>query len=182
MLQTPDHSDARQWGLARRAALKWATVLDAQVCRLMQTRQAAFDYQLRTTRTPGHVFTDVDNQPFWMIAGDTHLTMIAAAQLVRALDLLDGDTRLPADVDVHHVKILRNYLEHWEDSNGSAQRKVLALGIDADAHRWSHDGTGALGEVIPDGSLRTWALAVFEEVSGLREPDDTGPRPSADIA
>jgi len=46
--------------------------------------------------------------------------MIAVNQLLRALESFDGDLRLPQGIDERHLRILRNYLEHWDDTDGRA--------------------------------------------------------------
>lgn len=56
--------------------------------------------------------------------------LIAARQLIRALDAFDGNHRLPASVTSADVELLRNAAEHWDDETGKWGKEARQRGVE----------------------------------------------------
>lgn len=95
--------------------------------------------------------------PFWELRTETHFCLVAARNLVRALDYLDppaaaiGFPNLPKTM-VEHLKILRDCFEHWNEREnaqataggaGRAYRQLAKRGTGeaADAYRFGPGDT-----------------------------------------
>jgi hypothetical protein len=64
------------------------------------------------------------------------------------------------------VRSVRDALEHWDLPGGSdAAKKLAKQGADAFSHKWAPDGSGVLGDVVPDTVLRQWGVDVYAELS-----------------
>jgi hypothetical protein len=146
----------------QRAVVFWAYALDLQVTRLHQSCREVVELDAARRNRRTHV--PDDNVPFLRLEAEAHFTIVAAAQLLRALANFDGDLRLPPALDSGHVRLLRNALEHWDEPAGLAQRKLAALGAKATSHEFDRTGTGVVGNLISDRVLQAWARQVLDQV------------------
>jgi hypothetical protein len=147
---------------AHHRALRWAHALTQQVDRLHADRAAALAGQEKVRAAA--YYGDEDAWSFHMMEADKHFAMVAARQLLRALDAFGGDDRLPATMPQHDVRLVRDALEHWDEPTGKANTKMRARGADPGSHAWTQSGPGVLGDVIDDAVLRAWAVAVYDEL------------------
>jgi hypothetical protein len=156
--------------LAVRHALvmQWAYALTVQVDRVHADRLAFMESaeRVRQTRFYGHEHAKAPR----LMNADSHLCLVAANQLIKALEAFDDDLRLHPGVTREHLTLLRNALEHWEDENGHAQRGMAALGADANSNKWRVDGSGLLGDIVDDLAMRAWAQHVYDDLVDYDPP------------
>jgi len=146
---------------AHNRALIWALGLGRQVERL---RIARLDFMAEHERTVARgTYDDESAEPPRRMQAEILLMLIAAGQLLRALDAFDGDRRPQEGLDPERVRLLRNALEHWDDPTGRSQTQLAEKGVDPENNRWRQDGSGIVGDV-DDRELEAWASAVYEDV------------------
>ena len=105
--------------------------------------------------------------PWMEMDAEAHFALVAARQLLRALRAFDGNDRLPHGLTNAQVRDVRDALEHWDTPGGSeAAKRLKDKGADPSSHKWSADGPGLLGDVVPDSVLRQWAIEVYQELQG----------------
>ena len=96
---------------------------------------------------------------------EAHFALVAARQLLRALRAFDGNDRLPDGLTNAQVRDVRDALEHWDAPGGSeAAKRLSKQGADPASHVWRPDGSGVLGDVVPDSVLRQWAVDVYADL------------------
>lgn len=144
-------------------AQRWSHVLQWQIDRLYSARAGA------TGRWGGVLeageYTDETLWAFMQMDAEAHFTLVAARQLLRALQAFDKNHRLPTGLTNAQVRDVRDALEHWDKEGGSDAAKRLAnQGADFASHVWTQDGPGVLGEVVPDSVLRQWAVDVYADL------------------
>ena len=100
-----------------------------------------------------------------MMEADKHFALVAARQLLCALRAFDGDDRLPACIPEADLRLVRDALEHWDESGGAANTRMRARGANPQSHAWLLSGPGLLGDVIADSALREWAESVYQELT-----------------
>ncbi len=119
---------------------------------------------------------DAYRAPWIQLEADRHFLLVAAYNLVRAVDFL----QYPAHVDTERlnairglsapVKILRDCNEHWNEEirewvrkpsnlTGKAFEQLAQLGPEADirGHRWTASGSGTVAGVLALDELRAAA-------------------------
>jgi hypothetical protein len=88
------------------------------------------------------------------------------------LRAFDGKEWLPEGLTNAEVRDVRDALEHWDTPGGSrAAQRLQRVGADPSAHRFTLEGPGILGDVLPDATLRVWAVDVYAELERW-DPDD----------
>jgi hypothetical protein len=145
-------------------AQRWAHVLPWQIDRLYAARREAMESHERV-RGAGF-YPDEARWPFFEMDAEAHFTLVAARQLLRALRAFDGNDRLPSGLTNAQVRDVRDAVEHWDTPGGSdAAKRLMQQGADGSSHKWSLDGPGVLGEVVPDAVLRQWATDVYADLA-----------------
>jgi len=145
-------------------AQRWSHALPWQIDRLYAARQHALESHERVMKEG--FYPDEARWPFMEMDAEAHFVLVAARQLLRALRAFDGDDRLPVGLTNAQVRDVRDALEHWDRPGGSdAAKRLSQQGADASAHVWALDGTGVLGDVVPDSVLRSWAVTVYAELA-----------------
>jgi len=148
---------------AHHRVLRWSHVLDRQVSRLYDARHKALASHERVLESKfyGHK----DAWPFFEMDAEVHFALVAARQLLRALQAFDNDDRLPSSsLDGATVRLVRDALEHWDEPTGRAASAMRQLGAVPSSHRFSPGGPGVLGELVSDAVLQAWARSVYEEL------------------
>jgi len=159
----PEEEARRQEALQK--ALEWSHVVVRQVGRLhdAEVKALASNEQVRL----GGTYTHDHSRPFYEMRSEGYFLLVAARQLLRALDIYGDRKKVPSPRhDPKVVVSLRNALEHWE---GAAPDSFQAkTGNRADEHSWGAGGT-LLAGVIEADDLAAWAAEVESyllEVSG----------------
>lgn len=137
-------------------------MLSWQIDRLYVARSEvlAAQEQSRAAHFYGHEHADA----FRRLHGEAHFVVVAARQLLRALRAFDGNDRLPGGLGSDHLRALRDAMEHWDDPDGWASKRLAAIGAEASAHQWSDQGPGLLGKIVLDAELKAWADSTYEEL------------------
>lgn len=148
---------------AHNRAQRWSHVLKWQIERLHDSRRRALESN-EQVRAAGH-YPDEARWPFFEMDAEAHIALVAARQLLRALRSFDDDDRLPDGLSNAQIRDVRDALEHWDAPGGSnASRRLARQGADAASHRWSLEGPGLLGDLVPDDVLARWAADVYIEL------------------
>ncbi len=107
------------------AAIDWAWSVGVQRRRVSahESRAAANarDRLAYVSTESSRTYTHVDRQPFIELRADTHFMLIAARNLLRALDALQPhgvQVRFPARLAAD-LKTLRDCLEHWDEQQAA---------------------------------------------------------------
>ena len=144
-------------------AERWAHALPLQIDRLHVARIRALESWRKVLEDMN--YPDETRRLLMEMDAEAHFAVVAARQLLRALRAFDGDDRLPDGLTNAQVRDVRDALEHWDKAGGSdAAKRLSEQGADAFSHKWNTDGTGVLGDVVPDTVLRQWALDVAAEL------------------
>lgn len=144
-------------------AQRWSHVLEWQIDRLYEARRRAIASH-QQVREAGH-YPDEARWPFMQMDAEAHFALVAARQLIRSLRAFDGNERLPEGLTNSQLRDVRDALEHWDAPGGSeAAKRLIAIGADPSAHKWTHAGPGVLGDVVPDAVLRQWAADVYADL------------------
>lgn len=150
---------------AHRRALQWSHVLEWQIDRLRVSRPRFIENFERASKAGFYAIDD--SRPAWEMEAERHFTLVAGRQLLRALRAFDGNDRLPDSLPDDRLRALRDALEHWDEPDGSAARRMAAFGADPTSHKWAKGtGEGLLGDLITDEALREWAASVYTELRG----------------
>jgi hypothetical protein len=103
------------------AGIDWAWTIQVQRQRLLEheslAASSARDRLLRTSMEARRTYIHVDRQPFIELRADKHFMLVAARNLLRALDCLQPralHSEFPPGLAAD-VKILRDCLEHWDE-------------------------------------------------------------------
>lgn len=143
--------------------MQWSHVLEWQIERLRASRPRFVDNFERAYEVGFYAIED--SGPAWEMEAERHFTPVAARQLLRALRAFDGNDRLPETLPEDRLRALRDALEHWDESNGRAARKMATFGADPTSHEWAKgSGEGLLGDLITDEVLRGWSRSVYAEL------------------
>jgi hypothetical protein len=109
-------------------------------------------------------YTHEHRVPFLRLRVDTHLLIVSARNLLRALERLDApagtEIRVPADMAAH-IKTLRDCFEHWDEREhaasgagikGKAYREFVANYPDVEpgSYRFGQGGTFAGGVEVAE--------------------------------
>lgn len=136
-------------------ALSWSAIVALQRDRLAET-----EAWIATEHDAGrHVAgtDDLTRMTFVRLRADRHFLLVAARNLMRALDTVGLEGTLTLD-GADHVLVLRNCLEHWDEPNGRSATKFARLfpSGDPNSYRWGVDGT-RFGELDLDKLVRSVA-------------------------
>ena len=146
--------------------MQWSHVLEWQIERLKASRSRFIENYERASNVG--LYTVEDSRPAWEMEGERHFTLMASRQLLRALRAFDGNDRLPDSLPDDQLRALRDALEHWDEPNGSAARRMAAFGADPSSHKWAKEsGEGLLGDLITDEALLVWATSVYASFPSL---------------
>lgn len=149
---------------AHHRAEGWSHVLQWQIDRLYAARRHAVEDHRRVIA--GGFYPDEGRWPFMHMGAEVHFTLVAARQLLRALHAFDGNDRLPEGLTNAQLRDVRDALEHWDAPGGSdAAKRLTRRGGVPEGHRWSADGPGVLGGIVPDSLLRSWATDVYADLA-----------------
>jgi hypothetical protein len=149
------------------AAIERAYIVVWQAERLTASQAQAIRDYLAQTRSGG-VYGAENRHPFHRLNADRRFLLLAARDLLRALDKIGEADRIPADL-AGHIEILRNTNEHWDEEDGRSKRRFVAAGgVNPHAHRWGPAGT-TLGELVDVDTLVTLARQIYEELVGIEE-------------
>lgn len=150
---------------AHQRARRWSHVLPWQIDRLYAARHSALNAQADVLARRRH--EDEDNWPFMQMDDEAHFALVAARQLLRALNAFDGNDRLPQGLTNAQVRDVRDALEHWDTPGGSrAANRLAEKGADYAKHVCFQDGSGGvLGDVVYDSVLRNWGVAVYADLA-----------------
>lgn len=141
---------------ALQKALEWAHIVPWQAGRLHDAESKALASNEIVRR--GATYTHDHSRPFFELRAEKYFLLVAARQLLRALEIYGDRKQVPAPRHEPKVMIeLRNALEHWD---GSAPEVFESRrGAKAQAHQWGRGGT-LLAGVIEVDELAVWAQEV----------------------
>lgn len=148
------------------AAQRWSWAVGVQGRRLADGQDAcvAAWRSVEVTKHIGHPYEQV----WWVMEADRHYLLVAARNLVEALERW-GETYPDEAVDQADIKMLRNWHEHPE-GEGSAARRYRKLdvppGTTIDDHQWGPDDA-LLGGRLRVKALREWAERVHGELRNV---------------
>lgn len=172
--------ERRQTALS--AGIDWAWTIGVQRRRLLEHESLAgasaknrlFRMSTEATRT----YTHVDSQPFIELRADKHFMLVAARNLLRALDSLqphgvpsEFPARLAADVTT-----LRDCLEHWDErldaatssgQHGRAYRTFAHEHPDEDPRSFRFGGGDTYAGVVNLDNLAALAAALYDQLVEL---------------
>jgi hypothetical protein len=155
--------DEQQWATTGERCITWAVAVHEQLDRI------ALD---RAGMNRVRVATDVDGptkQPFALGSADVHFLLIACNNLQLNLrDFEEIDERaapLRARLPQLEIWRLRDVLEHPKGDRSVPRFAEDFPDKEPHAHGWRSDGTGLIGEILDDATLRT---AVADVRAGLR--------------
>lgn len=90
----------------------------------------AMNHEIATEVRPRLASTYEERVSFWELRVEAHVLLIYAQNLdraVRALRDLDADVPRQQRRTRHHIRILRNSFEHWDDRTGESWQKLVEL-------------------------------------------------------
>jgi len=139
---------------------------------------SARDRLRRTSTEVTRTYTHVDRQPFIELRADKHFMLVAARNLLRALDCLQShgvQFEFPARV-APDVTMLRDCLEHWDErqdaatSNGNrgrAYRRFAHEHPDEDPTSFRFGGGGTFAGGVDLDNLAELAASLYDQLVEL---------------